>query len=254
MDGVGAHEVIIESPDHGTHLGLLPVPKVAAAMNAYLERYRDLDQDPRFEYALLFRNHGRTAGASLSHPHSQLIALPVIPKRAAEEVEAAERYFGRNAICVFCNLLRQELASGDRVVFENDRFVAIQAYAARFPFETWLLPKEHKASFADVNEAEVRSLAEALQATLHGLHICLDNPPYNYIVHTAPYHYQPKHAYHWHLEIMPRLTQVAGFEWGSGFFINPVVPEEAARFLRESVAQSRARNGAEVLVAGGEQQ
>ncbi len=238
MDGVGAHEVIIETTEHHTHLGLLAVPHVAAVIAAYLQRYRDLDGDERFQYALLFRNHGRAAGASLSHPHSQLIALPAIPKRAAEELETAERYFGRNAICVFCHMLRQELESKDRVVYENDRFVAIQPYAARFPFETWLLPKEHKASFGDVTETDLTSLAQALQTTLRALHTCLNNPPYNYIVHTAPYIDHAGHFYHWHLEIMPRLTEVAGFEWGSGFYINPVVPEHAARFLREAIPQA----------------
>jgi UDPglucose--hexose-1-phosphate uridylyltransferase len=252
MDGVGAHEVIIESTDHYTHLGLLPVPHVAAVTTAYLQRYHDLDGDPRFEYALLFRNHGRTAGASLSHPHSQLIALPIVPKRAAEEVLTAERYFGKNGGCVFCHVIEQELAARDRVIFENDRFVAIEAYAARFPFETWLLPKYHAASFGDLAEGDIMSFAEALQATLHCLHTCLNNPPYNFIVHTAPYHYRARHAYHWHIEIMPRLTQVAGFEWGSGFFINPVVPEAAARFLREAAGASLA-SGAGVLVSGGEE-
>jgi len=250
MDGVGAHEVIIETTDHHTHLGLLSVPHVAAVVNAYLERYRDLDNDPRFEYALLFRNHGRTAGASLSHPHSQLIALPVVPKRAAEEVEACERYFGKRGGCVFCHILEQELAARERVVFENDRFVALQAYAARFPFETWVLPKQHGASFGELGTADILQLADALRTTLNCLHVCLGNPPYNFIVHTAPYHYQARHAYHWHLEIMPRLTQVAGFEWGSGFFINPVVPEAAARFLREAAA-AVANHG--VLVSSGEE-
>jgi UDPglucose--hexose-1-phosphate uridylyltransferase len=169
MDGVGAHEVIVESSDHHTHLGLLPVNKVAAVVAAYLQRYRDLDNDPRFEYALLFRNHGRTAGASLSHPHSQLIALPVIPKRAAEELEAAERYFGRNAVCIFCHLLGQELAMRDRIVFENDRFVALQPYAPRFPFETWVLPKTHQSSFGELSDADLVAFAAVLRTTLHSL-------------------------------------------------------------------------------------
>jgi UDPglucose--hexose-1-phosphate uridylyltransferase len=250
-DGVGAHEVIIEATDHHTHLGLLPVHHVGAVVSAYLQRYRDLDGDERFQYALLFRNHGRTAGASLSHPHSQLIALPVIPKRAAEELQAAQYYFGRNGICVFCALIQQERASGERVVFENERFIAVQPYAARFPFETWLLPKEHKASFGELTEPEAMSFAEMLQKTLHALHTCIDNPPYNYIVHTAPYVDHARHFYHWHLEIMPRLTQVAGFEWGSGFFINPVVPEDAARFLRDAASKLTSETPAPVETRSG---
>lgn len=254
MDGVGAHEVIIEATDHHTHLGLLPVHHVAAVVGAYLQRYRDLEGDPRFEYALLFRNHGRTAGASLSHPHSQLIALPIIPQSVAGELDAAERYFGRHAICVYCRMVQEELASRQRVVFENDRFVAVEAFASRFPFETWLIPKEHKASFGELTDAEIMSFAEALRTTLHCLHTCVGNPPYNFIVNTAPYHYETQHAYHWHLEIMPRLTQVAGFEWGSGFFINPVVPEEAARFLREAVPAAVNALVAEVLAPGSDRE
>lgn len=240
MDGVGAHEVIVETPDHHTHLGLLAPAKVAAVIGGYLARYRDLDNDPRFEYALLFRNHGRSAGASLSHPHSQLIALPVVPKRVAEEVEACEQFYGKRGGCVFCRIVEQELRMRERVVFENDRFAAITVFAGRFPFETWVLPKYHAASFGEMAEADMLPCAEALQVTLRALHVCLGNPPYNFIVHTAPYHYQARHAYHWHIEIMPRLTHVAGFEWGSGFFINPVVPEAAARFLREAVAAAPA--------------
>ncbi|MDQ7844661.1 MAG: galactose-1-phosphate uridylyltransferase [Armatimonadota bacterium] len=233
MDGVGAHEVIIETTEHHTHLGLLPVDQVADVIRAYLHRYRDLKNDPRFEYALLFRNHGRTAGASLSHPHSQLIALPIVPNRAAQEVEAAERYFGRHGRCIYCAMLEQELAARERVVWENEHFAAIAPYASRFPFETWLVPKAHEADFGALRPELEVPLAGALQEALLRLHRCLQNPPYNFIIHTLPYREETRHAYHWHLEITPRLTQVAGFEWGSGFYINTVVPEDAARYLRE---------------------
>lgn len=240
MDGVGAHEVIIETTEHDTDLGLLPPEHVADIIRAYLHRYRDLRGDERFEYALLFRNHGRTAGASLSHPHSQLIALPVVPKRASEELEAAERYFGRQGVCIYCAMLAQESASRERLVFENDRFAVIEPYASRFPFETWILPKEHRADFGEITPEDELPLAQALQETLHRLHTCLSNPPYNFIIHTLPYRVESLHAHHWHVEIIPRLTQVAGFEWGSGFYINPIVPEEAARYLREVQADVEA--------------
>jgi len=233
MDGVGAHEVIVETTDHHTHLGLLPVDHVAHVIRAYLQRYRDLRGDTRFEYVLLFRNHGRTAGASLSHPHSQLIALPVAPKRVAEELDAAERFFGRHGECIYCALLEQEQASGARIIFGNEQFVALEPYASRFPFETWILPRTHEPDFGALGSDQETPLAEALRETLYRLHACLDNPPYNFIIHTFPYRGESRHAYHWHIEVMPRLTQVAGFEWGSGFYINPVVPEEAARYLRE---------------------
>ena len=234
MDGVGAHEVIIETTNHSTHLGLLPVDHVADVMRAYLHRYRDLRGDQRFAYALLFRNHGRTAGASLSHPHSQLIALPVVPKRAREELEASERYFGRQGQCIFCAMIAQEAAMRERLVWEDEHFIAVVPYAARFPFEVWLLPRGHQADFADVAPEMVTPLARSLRETLHRLHSSLANPPYNFIIHSMPYREDVRHSYHWHIEIFPRLTQVAGFEWGSGFYINPVVPEDAARYLREA--------------------
>lgn len=238
MDGVGAHEVIIETTEHHTHLGLLPTDHVAEVIRAYLQRYRDLKNDPRFEYALLFRNHGRTAGASLSHPHSQLIALPVVPNRAAQEVEAGERFFGRHGRCIYCAMLEQEMESRQRVVWENEHFVAIAPYASRFPFETWLIPKVHEADFGALRPELEVPLAGALREALLRLHHCLHNPPYNFMIHTIPYREETRHAYHWHLEITPRLTQVAGFEWGSGFYINTVVPEDAARFLREVTADT----------------
>lgn len=234
MDGVGAHEVIVETPDHHTHLALLPIDHVAEVIQAYRHRYVDLRGDHRFEYVLLFRNHGYTAGASLSHPHSQLIALPVVPKRVAEELDSAERFFGSHGACIYCTMLAQERTSRGRLVFENERFTVLEPYASRFPFETWVLPREHQADFSDLASGTERTLAEALREALFRLHTCLGNPPYNFIIHTLPYKAELRHAYHWHIEIMPRLTRVAGFEWGSGFYINPVVPEEAARYLREA--------------------
>lgn len=233
MDGIGAHEVIIETTDHHAHLGLLPFDQVADVIRAYLQRYHDLRGDTRFEYALLFRNHGRAAGASLSHPHSQLIALPIVPKQVYEELEAAEIFFGQDGRCIYCTMLEQELPARERVVFENDTFAVLEPYASRSPFETVVLPKRHQADFGLLDPGEVMGLAEALHEALFRLHRALNNPPYNFIVHTLPYKEGSKHAYHWHIEIIPQLTHVAGFEWGSGFYINPVIPEDAARYLRD---------------------
>jgi len=236
MDGVGAHEVIIETPDHFSHLGVLPPEHVAKVIQAYRERYLDLDRDERFQYLLLFRNHGRTAGASLSHPHSQLIALPIVPKQVREELEAAQHHFGRHARCIYCEILAQEIEAGNRIVTENEQFVAFEPFASRFPFETWIMPKRHQATFGSIEDQGIQALAEILQGTLYRLAVVLDNPPYNFIIHSLPYNETAEHFYHWHIEIMPRLTQVAGFEWGTGFYINPVVPEDASRFLREAKA------------------
>jgi UDPglucose--hexose-1-phosphate uridylyltransferase len=163
MDGVGAHEVIIETTDHHTHLGLLPDDHVTDVIRAYKQRYADLRGDVRFEYALLFRNHGLSAGASLSHPHSQLIALPVVPKRAAEELDSAERFYGQEGACIYCTMLEQERAAQDRLVFENEQFVALEPYASRFPFETWILPKAHQADFGAMPSGAESQLAQALR-------------------------------------------------------------------------------------------
>ncbi|MHB8730368.1 MAG: galactose-1-phosphate uridylyltransferase [bacterium] len=238
MGGVGAHEVIIETPEHAAHPGVMVPDHLASVLWMYRERYRDLDRDPRFKYLLLFRNHGRQAGASLAHPHSQLIALPIVPKRAEEELEGAQAYFAREGRCVFCDILRQEAgedgANGRRLVWKNDEFIAFAPYASWCPFELWILPRRHVASFGALEDRQLRPLAETLQGVLGRLYACLNNPPYNYIIHTAPYDAKVDHFYHWHIEVLPRLSQVAGFEWGSGFYINTVPPEDAARYLRET--------------------
>src|SRR3989304_2106663 len=174
------------------------------------------------------------ARRSLSPPHSQLIALPMVPKRTSEEMDAAEHYFARQGTCVYCDLIAQELAGRERVVYENECFIAVAPFAARFPFETWILPKAHMASFGGISAEDVPAMAHVLKTTLLKLALCLGNPPYNYIVHSAPYGSPSSPAYHWHVEIMPQLTRAAGFEWGSGFHINPVAPEDAARYLRET--------------------
>ncbi len=233
MGGVGAHEIIIETPHHNLQPGMMNPRQLISVLWMYRERYRDLDRDERFKYLLLFRNHGRSAGASLSHPHSQLIALPIVPKRAMEELEGAQQYFAREGRCAYCDVLRQEKTEQVRLVWENDEFAAFAPFAAWCPFELWILPKQHVASFGELGDGQIPSLAEVLHQVLGRLNHCLSNPPYNYIIHTAPYNDKVSHFYHWHIEVIPRLSQVAGFEWGSGFYINTVPPEDAAKYLRE---------------------
>jgi len=232
MNGIGAHEVIIESPDHDKSIADLDENQVADIIKAYKYRTHDLERDARFRYVLIFRNHGPSAGASLDHAHSQIIALPIVPKRVQEEIRGAKQYFEYKERCVFCDMMSEELAAGKRVVLENDEFVVISPFAARFPFETWLLPKKHSSDFAQMPDESVGKCASALKDVLSRTKQVLDDPPYNFIVHTAPVHEHHENEYHWHIEIMPRLTHVAGFEWGSGFYINPTPPEEAAEFLR----------------------
>jgi len=233
MNGIGAHEVIIETPDHNQELEKLPVSQIADVIRVYRDRALDLQKDSRFRYVMLFKNKGVAAGASLSHPHSQLIATPVVPKRVVEELEGARMYHEYKERCIFCDIVRQELADGTRVVIENDMFVALEPFAPRFPFETWLIPKQHEARFAQSPEETIESFAAVLKDILQRLESVLNNPPYNFMIHSAPHVNDHQLEYHWHVEIIPKLTRVAGFEWGTGFYINPTPPEDAAEYLRE---------------------
>jgi UDPglucose--hexose-1-phosphate uridylyltransferase len=234
MNGVGAHEVIVETPDHKSTLATLPVRAIEDVLWAYRDRVLDLKNDKRFRYALIFKNHGDAAGASLEHSHSQLIALPIVPKRVREELDAAKHYYREKERCIFCDMIRQEMESGVRVVGENDQFVSIAPYAPRFPFELWLLPKQHSSAFENNQSSVYSSLARMLKDTLSRLDAVLDHPAYNFMLHTSPVGEEINDHYHWHFEIIPKLIKVAGFEWGTGFYICPTPPEESARFLREA--------------------
>ena len=232
MNGVGAHEVVIETPEHGASFATLSLDALADVLRAYRERLADLKKDPRFEYVLIFKNHGEAAGASLEHPHSQLIATPIIPAMVAEELAGAARYWELKERCVWCDVVRQEARSRRRVVLEEDGFVALAPFAPRFPFETWVLPVRHRAAFEESDPAELRALAALLGEFFRRMGRVLGDPPFNFMLHTSPLRAPALPSFHWHLEIIPKLTRVAGFEWGSGFFINPVPPEDAAEALR----------------------
>jgi UDPglucose--hexose-1-phosphate uridylyltransferase len=232
MNGVGAHEVVIETPTHSASLATLSADAVTDVLFAFRERVVDLKKDPRFEYVLVFKNHGEPAGASLEHPHSQLIATPIIPIMVAEEVAGAARYYQLKERCVWCDILRQERRGGRRTIVEAGGFIALAPFAPRFPFETWILPTVHRAAFEESGVDELRGLAGLLGDFLRRLDRVLGEPPFNFMLHTAPLRGSELDAFHWHLEVIPKLTRVAGFEWGSGFFINPVPPEDAAAALR----------------------
>jgi len=234
MNGVGAHEVIVETPDHMKTLANLGEKAVEEVFWAYRDRMLDLKNDRRFRYILLFKNHGEPAGATLEHTHSQLIALPIVPKRVREEVDSAKHYYDEKERCIFCDIIRQERDTGERVIGENEHFISIAPYASRFPFEMWLLPKVHGSSYENNQSSIYSSLARMLKDTLMRLDVVLDRPAYNFMIHTSPVGEEINDHYHWHIEVIPKLTKVAGFEWGTGFYINPTPPEEAARFLREA--------------------
>ncbi len=241
-NGIGVHEVIVETPDHRQALADLSADHVAEVMRTYRQRIIDLEEDERLKYVLIFKNQGRSAGASLQHAHSQLIATPITPKRVKEKLDGAKRYYDYKHRCVFCDYIKQETELfGERLVEETDCFVALSPFAARFPFETWILPKRHMLDFALVEDEEAEDLGRMLKVILMKLRKALKDPPFNYVLHMAPYR-RPRGGYwttveddyHWHVELIPRLTRVAGFEWGSGFYINPTPPEVAAETLRET--------------------
>jgi UDPglucose--hexose-1-phosphate uridylyltransferase len=234
MSGVGAHEVVIESPDHDASLASLGLDAVTDVLVAFRERLHDLKKDPRFEYVLIFKNHGEAAGASLEHPHSQLIATPITPIMVTEELDGGRRYWEMKERCVWCDIVRQERRAGVRMIVERDGFAALAPFAPRFPFETWILPTRHRSAFEDSSTDELRAAAGLLGDFLRRMNRVLRDPPFNFMLHSAPLHQSVLEHFHWHLEIIPILSKVAGFEWGSGFFINPLPPEDAAEALRES--------------------
>jgi UDPglucose--hexose-1-phosphate uridylyltransferase len=234
MNGIGAHEVVIETPLHYETIATLPLKAVKDVLWAYRERMTDLRRDQRFRYVLVFKNHGVAAGASLEHSHSQIIALPIVPRRVVEEMEGAQNYFHYKERCVFCDIIRQELQQKNRLIIENQAFLSIAPFASRFPFETWILPKTHYPVFEHMEPPLYEQAAQILSETLHRLRQVLNDPPYNYIIHTSSFSDLENDQYHWHFEIMPKLTKLAGFEWGTGFYINPTPPEEAAQYLREA--------------------
>jgi UDPglucose--hexose-1-phosphate uridylyltransferase len=234
MNGVGAHEVVIETPRHEEILTTLPLKGVNNVLHAYRERIIDLRRDQRLRYVLVFKNHGLAAGASLEHSHSQIIALPIVPKRVSEEIEGAKTYFNFKDRCVFCDIIRQELQQKRRIITENKSFLSIAPFASRFPFETWILPKTHYCSFEHMDLSLYEQAAQILSDTLQRIYRVLNDPPYNFVIHTSSFPEVDAEHYHWHFEIMPKLTKVAGFEWGTGFYINPTPPEEAAEYMREA--------------------
>lgn len=235
MNGIGAHEVVIESPGHDDSFSDFSPAKMALVFKAYKERIIDLEKDFRFKYVMVFKNHGKAAGASLEHSHSQLIALPILPRMIVSELDGARSHYKYKERCIFCDIIRQEIRQIERVVCQNDRFITITPFAPRTPFEMWILPKRHASAYYSLDDTELHALAEIFSESLRRLNKCIPNVPYNFVLHTDPLRSGGLEYYHWHFEIVPKLTSIAGFEWGSGFYINPLPPEEAALYLRESL-------------------
>lgn len=234
MNGLGEHEVIIESPRHDLHMAIMDQKQVEEVFLAYRERYVTLSQDKRFEVIILFKNHGVSAGTSIQHPHSQIIAAPVTPTHARQRLEEAMRYYDDEGTCVYCDMIKKEKLEGERIVMETDDFICFEPFASRSPFETYILPKKHQASFGSISSDSSRELAYISRCVLAKINNSLNNPDYNFVISSSPPHDASEEYYHWHMRIVPRVTQTAGFELGSGIFINTVIPEEAADFLRKA--------------------
>ena len=233
MGGCGAHEVIVESPDHSVFLGQQPTEQIELVLRTVQLRYQDLMRDCRFQAIIAFKNYGAAAGTSLEHPHWQIIATPVVPRLLRQKLAVAEEYFDRTGECLYCVALREELADGKRVLAKNDEYVAFLPYASHVPFETWIAPVRRQASFASVEAALFRPLALLLRAVLLKLYTALGNPSFNLTIDSVSRGDEGKEYFMWHLRILPRLTTPAGFELGSGMSINTVAPEDARSFLSE---------------------
>jgi UDPglucose--hexose-1-phosphate uridylyltransferase len=252
MQGVGAHEVIIETPEHVITPTALSAPHFSEVISAYAARLNDLMGDPRFKFGIVFKNVGSVAGASLEHTHSQLIVTPVVPNIIVRELTGCLEFYNFRGRCLFCDMIRQEREHAVRVVIDDPDFLVFSPFASRFPFEMWVVPTRHDSQFERIRPHEINRLADVLLSALRRLESSLEAPPYNYIVHSAPFRSHDAEVfrgvlgpppttdgdglehYHWHIEIIPRLTKVAGFEWGTGLYINPVPPEDAAEYLREA--------------------
>lgn len=232
MHGCGAHEVVVESPDHSRFLGHQPVAQIELLLRAFHTRHNELMQDPRFQMIVPFKNHGEAAGTSLRHPHCQIIATPVVPRLLRMKLRIAAEYFDRTGHCLYSDLLHEELSAAARVVEQNEHFAAVAPYASHVPFELWILPLRQQASFGTADPGLFRSLAEMLKSLLHRLYAGLDDPAFNLTINTAPRGDDDKEYFSWHVQIVPRTSTTAGFELGAGMFINTVLPENAADLLR----------------------
>jgi UDPglucose--hexose-1-phosphate uridylyltransferase len=234
MNGIGAHEVIIECPFHEVSMAQLKEDNIREILWVYRDRLVDLKKDPRLVYGMIFKNVGAAAAASLEHSHSQLIVTPIVPINVWEEMNGSLEFFNYRGRCIYCDMIHQELSTEKRIVLDTPNFVSFAPYAGRFPFETWILPKNHNSHFENIQKTEVEELGTVLKTILLKMEVALDKPAYNYIIHTSPFNTPALPHYHWHIEIIPRLTRIAGFEWGTGFYINPVPPEQAAAYLRDT--------------------
>ena len=234
MNGLGVHELIIESPDHVTNMAALNLERFVHILRAYRSRLRALRNDRRWRYFLVYKNHGERAGATFEHIHSQLVALPFVPREAHDEIDGVRRHFEASGRCIYCDIIRSDGEPTGRLVLSSERFVALCPFAPRFGYETWILPRNHAGRFEQISDEDIAALAECSRSVIVKLNGITDNPPFNLLIHTAPDEESADQRYHWHMEILPQITRAAGFEWGTGVHMNSVAPEDAARSLRDA--------------------
>lgn len=232
LNGVGVHEVLITSPYHEKDLGLLPLEQVRLVVDAYIDRYKIHKFNSLVEYLMVMVNHGEEAGMSKEHPHAQVWGTPLIPINVIEELMGVQKYYRREKTCVYCDLIKYEKKEKERIIYENEFFLVFAPYASRTPFESWILPKKHWPFFESMESNERESLAEALKAVLYKLDEGLNDPPFNFFIHSTPNKDNFNELFHWHLEIYPRLSTFGGFELGAGIIVNTSLPEHCAEFLR----------------------
>lgn len=231
-DGFGKAEVIIETPRHDQTLALMSGSEVRDVLETYKKRYSDLSKDDHVDMITIFRNHGATAGTSLAHPHSQIIATPVIQPAIRNLMQQALLYHDSYGECPYCVMLQEELRQGERIVYEGKYFVVFCLYASRTPFETRIIPRRHYSRFDGISKEEMEELSDIMRTTLKKLYVGLNDPDYNFVISSSPISDGELHYDHWRIMIVPKLTTPAGFEIGSGIFINIMPPEDSARFLR----------------------
>jgi len=243
MGGFGVHDVIVETPDHSLAMAMMTDQQVSDILRIYKTRHDQLSLDPRIAHVTIFKNHGADAGTSLEHPHSQMIATPVISYQVRQRFQEAIQHYDDFGGCMFCQIIDEELQDGRRVVLQSEHFAAIELFASPAPFFTHIYPKRHMASFGDISAAELNDLGRVLRALLAKLYHGLVNPDFNFTIRTAPAECVGVRYFHWYMSVIPRLTRTAGFELGSGMFINTVIPEQAAEFLRNVKVESAVAAG-----------
>ncbi len=238
-NGIGAHEVFIETPAHERNFADLNDEEMFHVIDKYQSRLNDLTRDRRFKYVLIFKNYGESAGTTVEHPHSQIIALPMVPQYVAQELEGTRAYYDRYQRCVCCDMIVQEYHDGARVIADNAQFLAFCPFASGYPFECCIIPREHSCRFDTMNDGEKHALGNILRETMARIKGCLWNPSYNLYIHVAPVNDGPHEHFHWHIEIVPKLMRTVGLERGTGFFSVPTDPDHAARYLREAAVPAR---------------